>query len=140
MPLVDLDAIPQVPLDFVNADHRQEAHLLNEVHEALAAQRAGRVEHAAVLACLDALVQHTREHFGREDDAMRRAAFPPYPVHHGEHQRVLAEMERERAAYAEGNDAARLARYLAEVVPAWFVHHIQSMDLMTARFVASSGG
>jgi len=61
MPLVDLEAIPQAPLDFVDADHREEARLLDDLAEAVTA------------------------------------------------------------------------------VPAWFVNHIMTMDLMTARLVASRG-
>ena len=81
MPLVDLDAIPQVPLEFVNADHREEGRLLNELADSLDALDAGRGDAAAVAARLEALRDHTAAHFGREDDAMRRTGFPAFPIH-----------------------------------------------------------
>lgn len=140
MPLVDLDAIPQVPLDFVNHDHREEASLLNGLAEALEALRAGRGGPEPVDARFDALHRHTVEHFGREDEAMRRSGFPPYPVHHGEHVRVLEEMAAEGQAFRATRDAARLHAYVTQAVPAWFVNHILTMDTMTARFVAARGG
>ena len=59
MPLVDLDAIPQVPLDFINDDHREEARLLNELAEAVEALRAGRVERGGLVVC-SALVRGQR--------------------------------------------------------------------------------
>jgi len=139
MPLVDLDAIPQVPLDFINQDHREEARLLNALADALEELRAGRGGAEPVMACFEALFQHTREHFGREDDAMRRSGFPPFPVHHGEHERVLAELAAEGGHFGETGDAARLHAYVTKAVPAWFQNHIQTMDLMTARYVASKG-
>jgi len=139
MALVDLDRIPQVALPFINQDHRVEGDLLNRLHEALVAHRAGGPA-APVLQAFEMLLAHTREHFGREEEAMRRAAFPPYPVHKEEHDRVLEEMEEEGRAFGEKGDAARLGRYVAEAVPAWFVAHIQSMDAVTAQFVAMRGG
>jgi hemerythrin len=139
MALVDLDSIPQVPLDFVNHDHREEARLLNELADALEAHRAGRTGPEPVVARFEALYRHTEEHFGREDAAMQRSAFPPYPVHHGEHVRVLAELAGEGRAFAEAGDAARLHAYVTQAVPAWFQNHILTMDLMTARYVAMRG-
>jgi hemerythrin len=140
MPLVDLDAIPQVPLDFINDDHREEARLLNELAEAVGALRAGGGSAAAVAERFAALDAHTREHFAREEEAMRRAAFPPYPMHKGEHDRVLAEMAAEGRRFQDRGDAARLWTYVSETVPSWFVGHIQSMDLITARFIATRDG
>jgi hemerythrin len=140
MPLVVLDAIPQVPLDFVNQDHREEARLLNELDEALAEHRAGRTGPETVVACFEVLFEHTKAHFGREEEAMQRSGFPPYPVHKGEHERVLAEMAIEGQAFAQGQDVARLTRYITSAVPAWFTTHILTMDLITARFVQMRGG
>ncbi|HEY6098895.1 MAG TPA: hemerythrin family protein, partial [Anaeromyxobacter sp.] len=102
--------------------------------------RQGRASREQVTAALGSLDRHTRAHFAREEDAMRRARFPPYEMHAGEHARVLAEMEGAARAFAETGDVERLWRYVAEAVPAWFVTHIQTMDLVTSRFVRQSGG
>ena len=139
MPLVDLDAIPQVPLDFINHDHREEARLLNDLADALEALRAGRAGSEPARAAFEVLYRHTEEHFGREDEAMRRSGFPPYQVHHGEHVRVLAELAAEGRAFGEGGDVARLHAYVTQAVPAWFVNHILTMDTMTARFISMRG-
>lgn len=136
MPLVDLDAIPQVPLDFVNADHREEGRLLNEVADAVEALEAGKGSAPGVLAALAALRDHTAAHFGREDDAMRRTGFPAFPVHHAEHVRVLTELDDEIRRFRETGDVARLRAWVLGDVPHWFMDHIQTMDLVTARFVA----
>jgi hemerythrin len=138
LPLIDLAAIPQVPVPFMNEDHAEEARLVNALADALAAVRAGQGSKADVLDRWRALERHTREHFERENEAMRRAAFHAYPVHAGEHERVLAEMAAEAGAFAEGGDAERLWIYVTHAVPAWFVRHIQTMDQVTARFVAAS--
>ena len=140
MPPVELDAIPQFELPFMDEDHLEEGHLLNLAAAALEAFRAGSGSKDDVLSRLDALDEHTREHFGREEEAMRRVGFPPAQVHAAEHARVLAEMETEATAFHASGDAARLGRYLAETVPAWIVNHILTMDQITARFVATRGG
>ena len=94
MPLVDLDAIPQVALPFINHDHREEARLLNDLADAVTGHQAGKVPVETVLHRLEALFEHTQEHFGREEEAMQKAGFPPYPMHKGEHERVLEEIDR----------------------------------------------
>jgi hemerythrin len=140
MALIDLEAIPRVFLAFMNDDHREEARLLNAAVDALDAERRGAGDRAVTLAAFDRFVEHTREHFGREEVSMRDAAFPPYPVHKAEHDRVLAELSSEVEQYRAGGDAERLRRYAAEAVPAWFLSHIDSMDMVTSRFVASRRG
>jgi len=136
LPLVDLTAIPQVPLAFMNEDHAEEGRLLNALADALSALRAGKGTKGEVLERWGALERHTREHFERENEAMRKAAFHAYPLHSGEHERVLAEMAAEAGAFAREGDAERLWIYVSQAVPAWFVRHIQTMDHVTARFVS----
>lgn len=140
MPLVDLDAIPQVALPFINHDHREEARLLNDLADAVNGHLAGRVPVETVLHRFEALFQHTQEHFGREEEAMQKAGFPPYPMHKGEHDRVLEEMESEEVHFRETGDTTRLKSYVTEGVPAWFIQHIQSMDAVTAQFVVMRQG
>jgi hemerythrin len=140
MSVVDLEKIPQVPLAFVNDDHREEARLLNDLADAVRGHRDGKVAVETVIHRYDALLDHTREHFAREEDAMRRTGFPPYPMHKAEHERVLEDMESEAQHFRETGDTARLWTYVADAVPSWFIAHIQSMDHVTASFVAARGG
>jgi hemerythrin len=137
MPLVDVRHIPAVALSFMNDDHHLEACLLNDLADAIEHHRAGRAAPGAVVERFERLLAHTREHFAREELAMEEADFPPYPMHKAEHDRVLAEMEAEERAFQQRGDTARLWAYVSEAVPAWFVQHIQSMDLVTSRFVAA---
>lgn len=136
MSLVDVHRLPQVALSFMNDDHHLEACLLNDLVDAVREHRA-RAAKAVVLERLDALLAHTREHFAREESAMEETGFPAYPMHKAEHDRVLDELKAEARAFQAQGDAARLSAYVSETVPAWFVQHIQSMDLVTSRFVAA---
>jgi hemerythrin len=138
--LVDLEKIPQVALGFVNDDHREEGRLLNELGAAVRAHRDGKASVENVLHRFEELFVHTREHFGREEAAMQRVGFPPYPMHKAEHDRVLEELEAEGEHFRETGDTARLWKYVSDAVPAWFLGHIQSMDHVTAAFVAMREG
>ena len=137
--MLDVDALPQVEVAFMNADHREEARLLNALTEALAALREGRGGQGEVTRRWAALLQHTREHFAREERAMEETQFPPLEIHRAEHELVLSAMEAEAHAFDEGGDAARLARYVERAMPAWLLRHIETMDLVTARFLAARG-
>ena len=136
MDIVDVERIPQVSLAFMNEDHAEEARLLNLLAEAIAALRHGQGQAAAVLERYAALDAHTRAHFAREEAAMQRAHFPPAPVHKAEHDMVLAEMAEEGRRFREHGDGDRLWAYVSQAVPSWFLGHVQTMDLVTARFVA----
>src|SRR3990172_10630589 len=129
MSLVDVHHIPPVALSFMNDDHHLEACLLNDLAEALEQHRI-RPAKAAVLQRFEALLGHTREHFAREESAMEQSGFPAYPVHKAEHDRVLDDLQMEARAFLEHGDAERLAKYVGGPVAAWFLQHIQSMDLV----------
>ena len=137
MGFVDASQVPELPLAFMNADHAQEVQLLEDLGEALTAHRTDPSQLDAVLERLSLLAVHTREHFLREEQVMRETGFPAYPMHKAEHDRVLAEMDLEARRFREGGDPDRLWTYLFKTVPAWFVHHIRTMDRVTAQFVSS---
>jgi hemerythrin len=137
MPLVDVRHIPSVALSFMNDDHHLEACLLNELAEALEEHRAGQASVGDVMERYEALLSHTREHFEREEAAMEETGFPPFPMHKAEHDRVLDDMIAEGHEFQHRGDVGRLSRYVTETVPGWLVTHIQSMDLVTSRFVAA---
>jgi hemerythrin len=139
MPEIDPAHIPHLPVAFMNADHAREVTLVNDLESALAAHGRGERPLGDIVERLSVLAVHTREHFLREEAMMREARFPAYPVHKAEHDRVLAEMDAEARAFRDRGDAARLSRYLFEALPAWFVNHIRTMDVVTAQFAAAQG-
>lgn len=140
MPFLLPDLLPSLPLAFENEDHHSEARLLNEAIEAVEAYRDGRFSAEDVLQRVDALRLLEREHFAREEVAMRECGYPAYAVHKAEHDRVLADRRFEAERFRIGRGAGRLLAYLTETVPVWLLGHIQTMDLHAARFVAASLG
>ncbi len=129
--------VPKVALDFANADHAEATQLLNTL---VALLEKEPVDNDAVTRALETFLQHNRDHFAREEKQMAAFDFPPYPVHKGEHDQVLAEMEEELAAWKSSADKARLQHYLNVTVANWFINHIATMDTITSRFVVGAGG
>lgn len=91
---------------------------------------------ATFLARLDALIVHSIAHFEQENQWMAESAFPPAGCHRQEHEAVLEVMQEVRRRVELGE--ADLATRLAEELPLWFEHHVDTMDNMLARFMASN--
>ena len=125
---------PQVALPFMNHDHAE----FIELRERLLAALAKQPDTTEVDALLARLLEHTRTHFGEEERLMQEAQFPPYPMHKGEHDRVLADMETRIAQWQQGHDAEALHSWLDKTVGDWFVNHVSMMDFVTARFIAAT--
>jgi hemerythrin len=137
MPLAALDRIPQVAVPFMNSDHGEFARRVSDLAEAVEGRVAGKVPLETIFHSFDGLLEHTREHFAREEAAMQTAGFPPFAVHKAEHDRVIEEMASEATHFRASADTARLCKYVTQTIPSWLVSHIQSMDYMTASFIAA---
>lgn len=113
--------------------------LMDETHqefvELCAALSLGE-EHSPFLVRLDALIAHSIEHFEQENAWMKDFDFPPAGCHQGEHDAVLQVMQEVRRRYLEGE--TDLGQSLAEELPLWFEHHVDTMDNMLAQFLISN--
>ena len=137
--LLDPARFKRLPVSFMNADHADEARLLNAAAELLEAFRAGTAGADQVAAALGALYLHTRAHFAGEETAMIESSFPAYTFHRAEHVRILEELGQAERRFREGRDPEALAAYLA-TAPEWLEDHVRTMDATTARYVAEWGG
>ncbi|MGB0695463.1 MAG: bacteriohemerythrin [Rhodospirillaceae bacterium] len=110
----------------IDRDHEETIELLNTAHGA---------DDAAFPAAWQAFYRHLVEHFAREEGLMEKAGFPAFPVHKAEHERVLElfiplNAQVEAGAYQEARD------HLEHGVVPWFKNHRDTMDFVTAQFVA----
>jgi len=139
-PVLDPADIPRLALESMNATHREEVELINRLGRLLLQGRQGDPDSAAIGRRLDEWLEHTREHFERENSLMRKYGFPAYPVHSGEHQTVLTQIEELRNQWVEKEEIQHLAAFILEEWPRWFDMHVNSMDAVTAQFVSQRGG
>lgn len=140
MTLLAAHTLPRVALDFMNEDHAEATQLINRIHEELEQLKGdGHEERTSVTALLEQFYEHNRSHFAHEQAEMERTGFPAYPVHKGEHERVLGEFKTVIEEWREGMSATSLQSYLADSVVPWFINHINTMDNVTAMFINRQG-
>jgi hemerythrin-like metal-binding protein len=84
-----------------------------------------------------ALVEHTAEHFAREDAWMRTTGFASANSHSVQHHVVLQVMREGLTQAGEGRvlQVREMARQLAD----WFVRHVQTLDAALALHLRSNG-
>lgn len=83
------------------------------------------------------LIEHTQEHFDREDQWMADTGFSATHCHTTQHHVVLQVM-REGARRGQDGDLA-LVRQMASELALWFPQHAQSMDAALALHVRRVG-
>lgn len=104
-----------------DADHRRLLGIANRVVTCVA---RGDLP-AAVGDVLDELIAYADEHFAREEDLMRVAAYPRLGEHHQQHKRLLNEVQLFKSQYIAGDiNAADVAKFLVD----WIVLHIEQAD------------
>jgi hemerythrin len=137
--LLDTKDMPIVAMDFMNDVHAKDIEIINTLYDALLSyETVPSEEHKERLIQLyREWFEHTIEHFHGEEVLMVEKKFPPYQVHKGEHDRALALMDDVLRNFTKTGDIAGLKQYITQVVPQWFVQHIQSMDTVTAMFFKS---
>ena len=86
--------------------------------------------------CFDALKEHARRHFEREDALMETSGFSATAEHRDEHARILGDLERMSRRVRQGRLA--MARAYVGGLPAWFKQHAVSMDSALAAHLRSS--
>jgi hemerythrin-like metal-binding protein len=128
MPLLEWSAALELNAPVMDDTHREFVALLNALNEAADAD---------MLACTDAFLAHTEQHFAMEEQWMVETAFPPYGCHKTEHDGILDVVRevRKRVAAGELQYGTTLAAALAE----WFPQHAQSMDAVLARYLCQAG-
>ncbi len=142
-PVYDPSAIPRVDIDFMNDTHDDEIRLVNALGRLITACQSnpdcGETEFAAIADALQEWRDHSHAHFARENELMREFGFPAFPVHSGEHEAALGRLDALIDAWRSNPDIDQLASFVLEQWPQWFENHVNTMDMMTARFAVMQG-
>ncbi len=119
--VLGIDAIDQTHVEFV---------------ELLA--QAELAEDAQLLDRLQALMAHTVDHFGREDQWMQATQFAPQNCHAMQHRVVLQTLE-ELLRRGRDDGELQLVREILPELGKWFSQHAQTMDAGLAAHLESVG-
>ncbi len=136
----DPSSIPLVALESMNQTHREEVEMVRQLADLLVQAVDGNLDEEAVSHQTSAWIEHTREHFARENNLMQTYGFPAYPVHSGEHSRVLQLLESLQRHWLQQKSIQPLADFLFNQWPLWFDEHVRSMDKVTAEFIQRAAG
>lgn len=113
--------------------------LMDETHaefvELLA--RVERSDDAQLLARWEALIAHTEQHFGMEDQWMAATRFASGNCHSTQHKVVLQVMREGAARAGEGDP--KVLRMMAGELALWFPQHAQTMDAALALHLRRVG-
>jgi len=73
-------------------------------------------------------------HFFDEEDMMEEALFPAFQMHKSEHDRHLHELQSVIKYFEEHKATRAISAYIEGNLTPWVVHHIETMDTMTAKY------
>ena len=116
-------------LDFMDNTHREFVDLL------AATELAGA---DPVLDRFSALIDHTDDHFGREDQWMKDTHFSSSNCHAMQHNVVLQVM-REGLKRGQEQGDLKMVRQMAHELGIWFPQHAQTMDAALALHLRRVG-
>jgi len=128
MPELQWSEALELGLHFMDDTHREFVDLL---------ARAEETPDADLLAVWRELVDHTDDHFGREDEWMASTGFSTSNCHSMQHKVVL-QVLREGTARGEKGDFAPIRQMIRELA-VWFPQHAQSMDAALALHLRGVG-
>ena len=116
-------------LDVMDETHREFVALLKLVDQAAESD---------LLPAWQRVVDHTQDHFDREDQWMLSTGFSSSNCHTMQHQVVLQVMREVANRMQQSNDRAML-REMSQQLGEWFLHHAQSMDAALALHLRTAG-
>ena len=113
--------------------------LMDATHQEFVAllARAEAADDATLPALWAGLVEHTSEHFAREDEWMLATGFALGNCH-SSHHKVVLQVLRDGLAKAASGDMAP-ARQMIKELAVWFPQHAQTMDAALALHLRGLG-
>ena len=113
--------------------------VMDDTHEACVALLAevAQAPDETLLSHWALLIDHTQEHFDREDQWMLASGFAPDNCHTSQHSIILQVMREGGKRGLQGE--LDLVRQMGHELGLWLANHIQSMDAALALHLRSAG-
>ena len=119
-----------VGVEEIDAQHREllrrAARLLDGIHE-------GQPEELRQL--VDFLYEYAVEHFGAEEEHMRRTRFPGYARHKAEHDRFISDLLRLAREHERKGAGAFMALKVSHWLGQWLRDHVSGTDAELGKFL-----
>ena len=139
--ILEAETIPQVELHFMNKTHHEEVTMVKELGDIVVSyqQEALATTAKKLSKALNTWFNHTVAHFSRENELMQKTGFPAYAIHSQEHDAALQRVQQILTSWESKQDIDSIAHFIFDFWPNWFNQHVNSMDMMTAKFAIMNG-
>jgi hemerythrin len=122
MALIIWDKKYSVKVSRLDADHKQLADLINQLHDAMLTGK-GKTE---VQAVLTSLIAYTKRHFAYEEDLLRKTNYPGLPEQLQEHKKLCATVD----GFAERvSSGGAVTMEVMAFLKDWLLTHILKTDM-----------
>ncbi|MBL8259369.1 MAG: bacteriohemerythrin [Candidatus Competibacteraceae bacterium] len=105
---------------WIDEQHQQIVHYINDLHDAKQARETGKIGEV-----MENLIQYTVTHFAEEEKMMERAGYPLTEVHKGVHKRFVEKVGQMNARHKIGIDTSE---ELLNLLEGWLFSHIRVND------------
>ncbi len=133
MPQFNWDSRYSVRVKRFDEDHQELFRILNTLHDAMMARRGQQV----LQQVLDELLRYTDGHFSREEEVMRKAAYPQLQAQIDQHRRFTEKIKEVSAKYKEGS--VGLTIDILDFLTDWLKKHILGVDQQYSDFLNARG-
>ena len=133
MALVEWEPRLSVGIDGIDAEHRQLIGYINQLHDAM---REGRGKEVVGRVC-DSLVTYTKNHFGHEEQLLRRHRYTDLAAHVALHTRLTTQVTdlQKRLGEAAAVNTIEMMTFLRT----WLTDHILQADKKYSGPLAAAG-
>lgn len=128
--VINIDAIPQMGISKIDAEHRNLAEQINQLHAAWRETQAS----GTTLAHFDTLIAATRAHFATEETYSTQCGYPHQTTHEDMHHAQIEELLHMRNLVADGNE-----QLVIHTIKHWLLDHIDHADRSLATFLIGKG-
>jgi hemerythrin len=133
MALIQWDESYSVNIKEIDAQHRQLANLINELHQAMSLGQGKDV----IGEILNSLVAYTQTHFSTEERLMSLYAYPEFQKHKAEHEALTLRVLEYERQYQLGQIA--LTVQVSAFLKDWLIKHVLGTDKRYSGFLNGKG-
>ncbi|WP_297888848.1 hemerythrin family protein [Sulfurihydrogenibium sp.] len=135
--LINVGEVPKVALEDMNEIHEDEIKIVNKLYEKILGYEDNKTDFEELVKVFEEFLNDVVNHFSFENSLMSEYNFFAYPMHRGEHDRVLFELKSLEKLLKENKDVETLKDYLVNNFKPWIVNHVKTMDTVTAMYLSN---
>ncbi|MEZ0322867.1 MAG: hemerythrin family protein [Hydrogenothermaceae bacterium] len=135
--LINTGEIPKVAVNKMNEVHDVEIDIVNKLFEKISQYDESEESFKEIVKLFDEFLNDVVNHFTFEQGLMEKYNFFAYPMHRGEHDRVLYEIKSLEKLLKEKKDVKAVRDYLLYTFKPWIINHVQTMDTVTAMYLSN---